>query len=239
MTNKVAFLWILCFVLSLTLQAQAKKYAFGDSIYVWASSLNMRESPSQKAKIVGKVPYGSAVVIGDLEMRKTPYKYKALEASTLEGTNKTKPFYLNGFWVKVEYDSTLGYIFDGYLSKLKPKPAGTDKFELLKTWAKRDLKLKPEKLKESESEWTEYIGKPDLIRVSIGHDSKTSFREVKLKNTSFEEACMLGISIFHGSYLMEAAENKVVFKSTDDNGDCEIWITKKGSWVVISLSCSC
>jgi len=241
MRNIFVLLFILTFGLSFNLQAQVKKHAFGDSLFVWASSLNMRESPSPDAKVVGKVAYGSAVVIVDDEIGKVAYNYKAVDAWTSDYGEKFAPFYLDGFWVKVNFDGTVGYVFDGYLSKVKTKSIGSDKFGLLESWAKHDLKLSSEKLmdEKTESAWTEYSRKPDLIRIRIGHDAKTSFRQVKFKNVSFEEGCMLGIQLFDGIYLMESGINKMFFKSADDNGDCDIRITKKGLWVIITLSCSC
>jgi len=241
MRNKFAVLLILKLGLGFNLQAQVGKYAIGDSIFVWASSLNMREGPSPKAKIVGKANYGSVVVIVDDTIGKVAYRYKALEKTSLQGGEKSKDFYLNGYWVKVNFDGTAGYVFDGYLSKIKTKSSGSDKFGLLESWAKKDLKLRPKKFvdKERGCAWTEYVGKPDLIRVRFGHTEKTAFREVKLKNISFEEGCMLGFHLFEGSYLMDSGTDKVVFKSLDENGDCEIWVTRKGSWIVIHLTCSC
>lgn len=234
-------LLMLSLVLSFKLEAQVKKYAFGDSIFVWASSLNLRESPAPNAKIVGRVAYGSTVVIVDEEIGKVAYRYQAITPKTAENRAKYESYNLNGFWVKVKFDGTVGYVFDGYLSKVKTKSSGSDKFGLLESWAKHDLKLSPKKLinKKTESVWTEYSGKQDLIRVRIGADAKTAFREVKVKNISFEEGCMLGFRLFEGSYLMESGVDKIVFKSLDDNGDCDIRITKKGAWVLIALTCSC
>ncbi len=266
MKNIFVTLLILTFALNFNLQAQVKKYASGDSNFVWASSLNIRESPSPGAKIVGKVAYGSVVVIVDDEIGQVSDRYAAVQEIITTDTNhyvleerrvdenttistpkyhiikEVKPaFFIHGFWVKVNFDGTVGYVFDGYLSKIKTKSIGNDKFGLLESWAKHDLKLSPEKLidKKTESAWTEYSATPDLMRIRIGHDAKTAFRQVKLKNVSFEEGCMLGFQLFEGNYLMESDINKMVFKSKDDNGDCEIWVTKKESWIVITLTCSC
>ncbi len=241
MKKELVLLLIITFVLNENLQAQVNKYAFGDSIFVWASSLNLRESANAEAKIVAKVTYGTALVIVDEEIGKVAYRYKALEATTTEDGVKTKPYYIDGFWVKVNYNGTLGYVFDGYLSKIKTKALSADKLGFIEVWAKQVLKLTPKKYidKENDNVWTDYVGKLDIIRIRVGHDSKTAFNQVKFKNISFEEASMIGLRIFEGSYLMESNSDQVVFKSKNDNGDCEIRITKKEAWIVITLSCSC
>lgn len=239
MKNTVPFILSLLFLLPSDLQAQVKKYVFGDSIFVWASSLNMRERPSPDAKVIGKVPYGSAVVVVDDSIGKVAYKFKAVAEDTLENGERSKPFYLHGFWVKVNFDGTVGYVFDGYLSKVKTMTFKKDWFEALEVWAKDVLKLRPRKYEKGDDAWTEYLGKSDNIRVRIGHSEKFGFREIKLKMSTLEEGCMLGIRLFEGSYLISTSTGRVVFKSKDENGDCEVWITKEGEWIEVSLICSC
>lgn len=188
--------------LSVLAQEPVKKYAFGDSIFVWASSLNMRESPNPNAKIVGKAPYGSAVVVVDDEIGKLAYKYKAVEAWTSEYGVEHDAFYLNGFWVKVNFDGTVGYVFDGYLSKLKTFPAfkedhgydlhgwaaNTHHLKLYKKWKVGDYNV-------SRAYMEEY-GKPSSkIRVLLGCE-KCGCSEIRLKNVSLEEGRMLGLQIF-------------------------------------------
>ncbi len=102
MHNRIIKTLLLIFALNVSIQAQVKKYDFGDSIFVWASNLKMREGPSPDAKIVGKVAYGSAVVIVDDEIGKVAYKYKAVEKQKKLILDKTT-FYLKGEWVKANY----------------------------------------------------------------------------------------------------------------------------------------
>ena len=238
-----SFLFMLFFwaVLGFKLEAQRPKFAAGDTLFVWASSLNLRELPGPEAKILGQLPYGSSVQILENELAPIACLDKALEPFTLEDGKKSKPFYVKGYWAKVSFEGKTGYVFDGYLSKLKSIGHGADKFGLLEQWARKSLKLKPQKVidRTDESTWEEYRGRPDWVRVRIGHTSKSAFRQVRIKNGDFDEACMLGLKIFEASYLIEFGPERVVFKSKDDNGDCEITISKQGLWVVINLECTC
>jgi len=197
------------------LHAQVERYAFGDSIFVWASSLNMREGPSPNSKIVGKAPYGSAVVIVDDSIGKVAYRYKAIEAKPLENGEKSKPYYLNGFWVKVNFDGTVGYVFDGYLSKLKTfssfkKDYGYDLYE----WGTEIHHLKLYKIHRegedaSRAYKKEYGDLNSPIRVLLGCE-KCGCLEIRLKNVSLEEGKMLGLQIFRENSI--ACETSVFFE---------------------------
>ena len=221
-------------------QAQNIKYKIGDSLFVWASSLNIRETPNSQARIVGKVAFGESVRILEDSLEKVPFVYVAQKAKKMEGSEQSKAYRIKGFWVKVEVRETVGFVFDGYLSKLPPITLGEDKFGRLESWALKDLKLKSKKVadKKSESAWTEYFGAKNQVVVRIGHTDKTSFREVRINNISFEEGCMLGMKIFDGLYLQETTPNRYIFKSEDDNGDCKIFVSKLKTWIVITLDCS-
>ena len=254
MRNKVAFLWILCFVLSLTLQAQAKKYAFGDSIYVWASSLNMRESPSQKAKIVGKVPYGAAVVIVDDSIGKVAHRYKAIqeiitidtnhyvlvERRVDENTTISTPkyhirkeiepaFYINGYWVNVNFDGTMGYVFDGYLSKVIPFSILILGFNNdLKEWAINTHHLRLYRKGKQEDNnisraYMEEYGKPsNKIRIVMGCGESCRCEEIRLRAISLEEGKMLGLQIFG-----------------KDNETCRTSVFIEKDYLVIYRQCCC
>lgn len=241
MLRKHVSLLIFCAFLSFPLEAQHDKYGVGDLVFVWASSLNLREIPSPEGKIIEKVPYGAQVIMVADELTPIACVDKALEPVSIENQRKSKPFYIKGYWAKVNFEGTIGYVFDGYLSKIRPIKRGEDKFALLEHWATHFLKLSPQKMQDpaNESAWTEYRGKADQIRVQVGYESKAAIRKVWIKNISFDEACMLGIKLFDAHYLLELKEGKAVFKSYDANGDCEITILKQGAWMVLLLECTC
>ncbi len=79
-------------------------YKNSDRMYVLASSLNMRSQPSVKARKIATIPLGARVKV----IKKTNKAYQS------EG--------IKGHWVKVKYGKRIGYLFDGYLSKLPAPP---------------------------------------------------------------------------------------------------------------------
>ena len=241
MNQNIFPLLVLSAFLSFTLEAQNHKYGIGDSMFVWASNLNLRETPSPEGKILGKIPFGARVSMLANELAPIAGLDKALEPHSLENQRKSKPFYVKGYWAKVNFGGTAGYVFDGYLSKIKPIKKGEDKFVLLERWAIDVLKLTPRKIEDpsKESVWTEYQEKADQVRVQIGYESKAAIRKVWIKNIAFEEACILGMKLFDAHYLLDLKPDKAVFKSFDPNGDCEITVLKQGAWMVIFLECTC
>ncbi len=238
MKNTVPFILSLLFFLTSDLQAQVKKYVFGDSIFVWASSLNMRESPHPSAKVVGKVPYGSAVVVVDDSIGKVAYKFKAVAEDTLDSGEKTKPFYLHGFWVKVNFDGTVGYVFDGYLSTLAPlKVPLPTWWEHIQTWAKQTLHLKPKIIREDDCKDMEFIAPKSPIKIETGCSGEGGCGYVNLwmKNRDFEECAMLAIQIFGPKKMTKRGKNEVFFAIEN----CVISIKTQGEFVIIYHICCC
>ncbi len=238
MKNTVPFILSLLFFLPAGLQAQVKKYAFGDSIFVWASSLNIRESPSPSAKVVGKVPYGSAVVVVDDSIGKVAYKFKAVAEDTLDSGEKTKPFYLHGFWVKVNFDGTVGYVFDGYLSSLTPIKGKLPAYsENIQTWAKQALHLKPKIVRESGGcIGMEFIAPKSPIKIETGCEGGScGYVHLWIKNRKFEECAMLAIQIFGPKMMTKRGKNEVFFAVEN----CVISIETQGEFVIIYHTCCC
>ena len=100
------------------LSVAATMYQPGDSMYVWAKSgLKMRVSPDLKGDKILTIPYGTKVKIDSYQEELPEIKVRVVKAQKIEGM-EYKSFYLKGHWCRVTYLDTVGYIFDGYLSKM-------------------------------------------------------------------------------------------------------------------------
>ena len=96
----------------------ATAYQPGDSMYVWAKSgLKMRVSPDLKSDKILTIPYGTKVVIDSYQEELPEVKIRVVKAQKIEEMDY-KSFYLKGHWCRVSYLDKVGYIFDGYLSKM-------------------------------------------------------------------------------------------------------------------------
>ncbi len=232
---------ILVFVLSFNLGAQVEKYAFGDSIYVWASSLNLRVGPSLDSKIIGNVPYGSLVVIVDEEIGKNAHRNKAIASRKLENGQITKPFYLHGFWVKVNFDGAVGYMFDGYLSGIRPlliKHEYVDWVDLEK-WATLSYGLSGVKSKEYSSTCgfqTEYFKPSSPIGLITGRD-KCSCEKIKVRVTNQEEALMIALHIYQGSLVTKTKNGFEIF--VEGSELCRVTVQFEKDHAVIYRECCC
>jgi len=98
-------------------------YEAGDTLYVWApKGVNLRKDKSEHFDKILAIKYGEKVVaLESSEMYDNPV-LSILEIDVNKNNRiDDNDFCLKGKWVKVKFGNTIGYIFDGYLSKLIPK----------------------------------------------------------------------------------------------------------------------
>lgn len=72
------------------------------------TGLNMREKPESNAKVLTKIPYGTAITPG------TPAEDS--KRADVEG--------FSGYWKKITYNNQSGYIIDAFLLPIPPPTAG-------------------------------------------------------------------------------------------------------------------
>lgn len=99
------------------LQGQVR-YNIGDTLNVWASSgLNLRLTKESNSKILTNIPYGEKIIILD---NSTDEETKVrMKVSCFIENKKTPEFNLTGRMIKVEYNKSEGFVFDGFLSKFQ------------------------------------------------------------------------------------------------------------------------
>jgi Bacterial SH3 domain len=121
----------LIFVILATNAYAINDYNLGDNLFIWAKNgLNIRKDPNSNSPIVGKLSFGKKIIVIDENLKRTPFsleinKIKELENNNSEETIKEKKksknrLIFNGFWVKIRFNNIEGYVFDAYLSTLKP-----------------------------------------------------------------------------------------------------------------------
>ncbi len=165
-------------ILILTLsQGHTVVYKKGNRLNVLATSLNMRAKPSIKSKKIGRVPYGARATV--LKKMKNTFKSEGIK----------------GHWVKVKYDKRIGYIFDGYLTRL---PAPPKNCKSLKHYADSKLgKVGKEHKKVKDqlnySSWQnyKYNAKIEFERW-WSEDVEGHSTILILKNITLEEAFLIG-----------------------------------------------
>ncbi len=109
LTFKIISIFLLLVSSGMKLVSQSINYAINDTMYVYAfNGLNIREQQNMNAKVIKKIEFGQKVQI--LEIPENAYD-NAIEIENIKGN-----------WLLVKYNNTIGYAFDGYLSKLPNTP---------------------------------------------------------------------------------------------------------------------
>lgn len=97
-------------------------YNAGDTLYVWApKGIMLREEKSDYSNKILAIKYGEKVIVQESrEIFDIPVS-SILEID-LDKNNRIDEidFCLTGLWVKIRYGNSIGYVFDGFLSKLTP-----------------------------------------------------------------------------------------------------------------------
>jgi Bacterial SH3 domain len=112
---KKNLMWILLF------SCMANAFAIGDykkgeSVFVWAiSGLKVRMEASAQSKVIQTLDYGTMVEITDDNLKQVAFGLKVPKVDSIK-SNLT----LNGFWVRIKFKNTEGYVFDAFLSKMPP-----------------------------------------------------------------------------------------------------------------------
>lgn len=108
-------------------------YAYvGDSLFVWAKDgLSLRSEPSSKSSKKRALAYGTqVVVIGGGK----PDSVTVIPASIDKGGRRTSAFKLHGGWIGVRAGRDTGYVFSGYLSRMKPYKLKQDGDDSISDW---------------------------------------------------------------------------------------------------------
>lgn len=111
---KYAYLLIVVFLFICKISYSAVRFDQGDKVNVWVLKgvTLYKESKSASANF-GVIPYGKQIVILSSESDSlTSYQGRITNDIT------EVPVTLKGHWVKVKYGQKVGYVFDGYLSKM-------------------------------------------------------------------------------------------------------------------------
>ena len=168
---------ILLLFLANTCLAQRPNYQVGDTLKVFTlGGLKLREGIGLSSKVIGSMKLGSKVVVLD------HFEAAQKHFQTIEG--------FSGHWIQVQYDTLIGYAFDGFLSAL-PLPNTTP--------VKREIRKRT--LEELE-EYNRYRGQPMYWALD------------KYIKTEFQTIC--DPVEYHNGMIGESEESLVIQKITMD-----------------------
>lgn len=100
-----------------------ERYQPGDTLYVWASSgLTLRSAPALNAGKMSLLPFGAVVVAQDYKhsARGDSIQVDAFKPLANRGSAKNPTYLIRGSWLKIRVNGQEGYVFDGFLSAIRP-----------------------------------------------------------------------------------------------------------------------
>ena len=172
--------------LSTSLAFAIENYQANEALNVLTiSGIKLREKPG--GTVLQSLPYGAKVV-------------------TLEAKNNNFPTHVEGIsgsWVKVKFNDKIGYVFDGFLSRL-PAPSLTD--ANLRAYAKREFKTLSDDLPLSFMEDSDLGATGSNVMFFEWNNQRLAYSNYFYYEGGSESICIPGISIEEGYLLMRILE---------------------------------
>lgn len=155
----------------------------GETRYVLATSLNMREEPKLDAPIVGRLAYGSEVSIAATDGERVP-----LSASGM-----------NGHWVKIKSADLEGYVFDAFLLPFPAPPNPTTGL-----WHFADTSLGKDGAEQLKSEGTPGSGASHIVQ-PYKYGARIDYINKRVENSAQRETrlTMKGIAPEHAFLIAQ------------------------------------
>ncbi len=179
----------------------------GNTLYILASSgLNMRDQPSKTGKAVVLVPYG-----GFIKLTHTTQKSEVIDN-------------ISGNWIEADFNGKKGFLFDGYLTTLKPPV----KDETLVVYADRLFEKSKfetvEKDKDGEITVQHYKNGAKLTK---NYSSISSIIELVVPDISIEEGFLIlrlvsGIQFEKDPYPSESKQYKQTIEGFEWDVDVNV-----------------
>ncbi|TRX35340.1 SH3 domain-containing protein [Flavobacterium sp. ZT3R18] len=221
-------------------------YKKGDKLYNWnRSGLDLYTGSNNKCEIIASLPFETQCTVIDDHLKKSSFEFVEIEPKLKEESegDNFPGFSISGFWVKIKTkDGQIGYVFDGYLSKIKPG------FKLDKSCFDKEFKLiksktsKPNPKKDNAYSYF-YLYKNGASIQQTGSDYDSHIHYF-IPNISLEEAYLL---IKTPDYLdlskasgdeetsIHGNDDELSFSSTLENTTLKKINTKTKKGVVIIL----
>lgn len=206
----------------------------GDTLWVWANSgLKIREKPDVKSKTVETVPFKNYVIAKNYQNQAYEYSVKVVPA------NGDYPgFSLNGFWSEVEYNGISGFVFDGYLSHIKPLNLVVQENGLKDMFATLNSSFKELKTEKSAG-FQQSIYLDGVVASKSSNDKGWGIDISFPFPLSLDEGFLIfNLLLNDGDHVnaLEVTEQKLVLEYA---GLCTLEIIKAGRFLVFSSSCHC
>jgi len=214
-------------------------YTTGQEVFNWASFLNLREAPHADATVLALLPFGSTLTVANDQPNSRTFAselvpdYRPFETENVMYPGKS----VDGNWLRVSYEGFDGYVFDGYLSTVRPyrKKTREENWEVLENFISKKYPGSMEEFIEEEG--ADRIVSPDeKMDYRFTQDDYSATHELKLSEVSMEEALMLTTKLFDVQGI-KTINSKQIGLFIENEFNCTLVIKKEedGSRIVLSF----
>ena len=232
----------------------------GTTRYVWATTLRLRAKPTFDSNVIAGIPYGAAVKIYSSNSPNKKTAVKILEgdhsaskngkanikkqigdhttfyygSSKLKGTKPS--FYMEDTWVKVKYKNFVGYVFNGYLSRLNPYKTCEDCPKKPEDFIQNLIDLDTDKIK---LDSVSYSGSGAISYASFNKgnivftkDEITDIESIKFKGFSYNEVVLVALKIYEAARFEGKSSEGLLFKKEQPSE--KVKIIKQADFTIVS-----
>lgn len=233
MTNKIALLSTLLFFFQ-SIAFGIGVYNPGDELFVHAGSgLILRKTPDAKGERILTLAHGDAVKVLKTDFKKKPH-------SVVE----FKGFTIKGFWVKVSTaGGKEGYVFDGYLSKLRAPVAIVDDsnsgYSTVELYLLAQSEKKGERIELPKGE-TRYERYKQLFKngseAEVDYGEGGSSQKITFqKGISLEEGYLIGKALWLKDMQVKSSMSKGMVTVTSEDELWQMEVSNRFGVVVLNL----
>jgi len=219
MKNK--YLNIIIFLL-IVLNINAQNYyefVKGDTLFVRAiSGLNLRSEANKNSEIIEKIPYGSSLIVENPSCSKNEFSEIIIEAKHLPNKKNSTPQYsINGKMIKIIYNKKEGYVYSGYLSRIKPILKNVTEFPILSSELKKQFGIL-KTLKFDKTNNTEIIYNNGFIETEYSGEGGGWWEKTYcFPNFNFDDAALIISNIANTFYKGNTDNSFFYITNIDEN----------------------
>jgi len=205
----------------------SNSYKAGDKLYVYTrDGLSLREQPDPKGKLILVAPYGDEVTV----------QPDSNPRITFTSSN------IPGAWVRVKHLDKTGYMFNGFLSRLKPiKNSTTERYrEDLYNYLKQEFKLVEETKSPPEAIYNSYLkmelGNGATYETKDYEGGSTITVRFPIKVITYQEVFLFARLVYPEFFINKKCDYKIDNTTCEVDENASLTIKKEGSYYSIFYS---
>ena len=175
------------------------KYSSESQVFNWASFLNLRAKPHPDATVLALLPFGTSLKVLENQPNSRPFaselvpNYRPFETENVLYPGRS----IEGNWIHVKYEGIEGYVFDGYISQVRPyrKKGNEENWEVMENFINKKYPSSYAELMEVENT-DRIVTQDEGLEYRFSQDDYSATHEMFIKSIDMDEALMLATKLF-------------------------------------------